>query len=154
MFVVSGSVGRTAGWNDESAPLLSASELVDLREAGIFIGSHSRSHRRLSWLAQEEIRHEVGGSREDLEQLLGAPVRFFCYPNYDLDARVLAAVSEANYARAAGGRSGALRRYNLHRIDAWRMTTRQLALHVLGFHHWARRQPLPQTVSRLAARLA
>jgi hypothetical protein len=52
-----------------------------------------------------------------------------------------------------GGRSGDNTLYNLHRIDAWRMATWQLALHVTGIHRWARRQPVPRTMRRLAAHL-
>lgn len=153
VFVVTGT-GGSAVWNREPEPLLSRSELLDLESAGIFIGSHGRGHRRLSTLGPEEIRQEVAGSRQDLEQLLRAPVRFFSYPHHDFDGRVLTAVAEARYAGAVGGRSGEHNRYNLHRIDTWRMTTRHLALHVSGVHRWARRQPLPGAIRSLAARLA
>jgi peptidoglycan/xylan/chitin deacetylase (PgdA/CDA1 family) len=154
VFVVSGCIGGSAVWNHQAAPLLSRDELLYLQSNGIFIGSHGRSHRRLSTLSSEEIREEVFGSRDDLEQLLGTPVRFFSYPHHDLDGRVLALAAEAAYAGSVGGRSGVHGRYNLHRIDAWRMTTWQLALHVTGLHRWGRRQPLPRAVRQLAARLA
>ncbi len=154
VFIVSGVVGGSASWNHEPEQLLTSSELLDLKSAGIFIGSHSQSHRRLSTLGPEEIRQEVAGSRADLEQLLGSTVRFFCYPHGDFDARVLAAVADARYTGAVGVRSDENHRYNLHRIDAWRMTTRQLGMHVSGVHRWARRQPIPGAIRRLAARLA
>ena len=151
VFVVSGMVGGHSAWNHEPVRLLSRVELLELQSAGIFIGSHSRSHRRLSTLAPGEIQQEVAVSRIDLEQLLGAPVRFFSYPYHDLDEKVLAAAKTA-YSGAVGGRAGQQSRYNLHRIDAWRMTTRELALHVSGIHRWARTQPLPSQLRRLAAR--
>jgi peptidoglycan/xylan/chitin deacetylase (PgdA/CDA1 family) len=153
VFIVSGMIGGTAVWNHEPEPLLSRGELLDLDSAEILIGSHSRCHRRLSTLRPEEIRDEVAGSREDLEGLLGAPVRFFSYPHHDFDGRVQEAVVEAGYAAAMGGRRGEHTLYNLHRIDAWGLATWQLALQVTGVHRWARRQPLPRTVRRLAAHL-
>jgi peptidoglycan/xylan/chitin deacetylase (PgdA/CDA1 family) len=153
VFAVSGLIGGRSVWNREHTRLLSRKDLLDLQSDGIFIGSHGRSHRRLSTLALSEIQEELAGSRHDLEQLLGAPVRFFSYPHHDFDERVLAAV-ESTYSGAVGGRAGLHGLYNLHRIDAWRMTTWQLALHVYGLHRWARRQPVPAAVRRLAARLA
>jgi peptidoglycan/xylan/chitin deacetylase (PgdA/CDA1 family) len=153
VFAVSGLIGGRSVWNREHARLLSRKDLLDLQSEGIFIGSHCRSHRRLSTLEPREIQNEVAGSRDDLEELLGARVRFFSYPYHDLDQRVLEAV-ESNYSGAVGGRSGLHGPYNLHRIDAWRMTTRQLALHVSGIHRWARRKPLPAPLRRLGARMA
>jgi peptidoglycan/xylan/chitin deacetylase (PgdA/CDA1 family) len=153
VFAISGLIGGRSVWNREHARLLSRKDLLDLQSEGIFIGSHGRSHRRLSTLEPSEIQGEVAGSRDDLEQLLGARVHFFSYPHHDVDERVLAA-AESGYSGAVGGRAGLHGTYNLHRIDAWRMTTWQLALHVAGVHHWARRQPLPAPLRRLAARMA
>jgi peptidoglycan/xylan/chitin deacetylase (PgdA/CDA1 family) len=154
VFVVSGLVGGRATWNAEPQRLLSRSEVLELDAAGIFIGSHSRSHARLSSLGNDAIKDEVRGSRQELEDLLGRQVRFFAYPHHDRDERVVTEVENAGYAGAAGGRDGSHERYNLHRIDAGRMSTRQLALHVSGMHRWARRQPLARVVRNLAVRLA
>jgi peptidoglycan/xylan/chitin deacetylase (PgdA/CDA1 family) len=153
VFVVSGLVGGYSVWNREPSRLLSHRELLDLQSAGVFIGGHSRSHRRLSTLSVSEIRDEVAGSRHDLEQLLGAEVRFFAYPYHDFDERVIAAARSA-YCGAVGGRAREHGHYNLHRINAARMTTRELALHVSGIHRWVRKKPLPVSLRRLAARLA
>jgi peptidoglycan/xylan/chitin deacetylase (PgdA/CDA1 family) len=153
VFVVSGLVGGRSVWNHEPSRLLSYRELLDLHSAGLFIGSHSQSHRRLSTLALSEIRQEVADSRHELEQLLGTAVRFFAYPYNDLDERVLAAAGSA-YTGAVGGRAGEHSPHNLHRIDAARMTTRQLALHVSGIHRWVRKQSMPGPLRRLSARLA
>jgi peptidoglycan/xylan/chitin deacetylase (PgdA/CDA1 family) len=152
VFVVSSLIGGKAIWNEQPQPLLTRTQLLDLHSSGIFIGSHGRTHRRLSTLEPQAIHDEVQGSREELEHLLGAPVRFLAYPHHDLDARVAAAAAKAGYAGAAGGRAGRHERYNLHRIDAGRMSTRQLLLHVSGLHRWARRQPIARAAHRAAVR--
>lgn len=151
VFVVSGQIGGRALWNHEPQKLLTRDELLALQTAGIFIGSHGRTHRRLSTLEDREIPDEVSRSRGELEQLLGAPVPFFSYPHHDFDERVLLSVRRT-YSGGVGGRSGVHSVHNLHRIDAGRITLRQLALHVYGIHRWARRQALPTPLRRLAAR--
>jgi peptidoglycan/xylan/chitin deacetylase (PgdA/CDA1 family) len=152
VFVVSSLIGGKAIWNKQPQALLTRTQLLDLHSSGIFIGSHGRTHRRLSTLEPQAIHDEVHGSREELEHLLGAPVRFLAYPHHDFDARVVAAAAKAGYAGAAGGRAGRHERYNLHRIDAGRMSTRQLLLHVSGLHRWARRQPIARAVRHSAVR--
>ncbi len=154
VFVVSGMIGGDAVWNHRPARLLTHDELLELQSAGVFIGCHGRTHRRLSTLPRGEITSEVAGARDELQQMLGTPVPFFAYPHHDFDARVLTAVADAGFAGAAAGRTGVHGRYNLHRIDAARLSTWQLGLHVSGVHRWARRQKIPATVRRMVARLA
>lgn len=154
VFVVSGRVGGRATWNADPARLLTRGELLELQAAGIFIGSHAQTHRRLSTLSDREVQEEVGGSKAMLEQMLGTAVRFIAYPHHDFDSRTESAVAAAGYAGAAGGRSGSHSRFNLHRIDAGRLGGRQLWLHVTGLHRWARRQPLPAPVRRVVSRWA
>jgi peptidoglycan/xylan/chitin deacetylase (PgdA/CDA1 family) len=154
VFVVSGLIGGRATWNADPQRLLSRAGLLELDAAGVFIGSHSRTHPRLSTLGNDAIDEEVRGSRQELEDLLGREVRFLAYPHHDRDERVVAAVEKAGYAGAAAGRQGNHARYNLHRIDAGRMSTRELALHVSGVHRWVRRQPFARAIRDLALRLS
>ena len=154
VFVVSGLIGGRAEWNAEPQRLLSRTELLELSAAGMLIGSHTSSHPRLSTLANDAIEREVRGSRQELEDVLGRQVRFLAYPHHDRDERVVEAVASAGYTGAAGGRDGSHAIYNLHRIDAGRMSTRELSLHVSGVHRWARRQPLVRAVRKLTMELA
>jgi len=154
VFVVSSLIGGKATWNAEPQQLLTRTQLLELHSSGIFIGSHGRTHRRLSTLDPGAIRDEVQGSREELEHVLGSPVRFLAYPHHDFDSRVAAAAEEAGYYGAAGGRAGNHEPYNLHRIDAGQMSTRQIQLHVSGLHRWARRQPIARAVRQAAVRFS
>jgi peptidoglycan/xylan/chitin deacetylase (PgdA/CDA1 family) len=52
-----------------------------MHHAGMTIGAHTRTHPHLDRLAPHLHAEEVAGAREDLEALLGAPVRHFAYPN-------------------------------------------------------------------------
>ena len=59
--------------------------------------SHSRTHPRLSALADAQIEDELLGSKRDLEDALGRPVEQFSIPGGAYDDRVLAIASRAGY---------------------------------------------------------
>jgi peptidoglycan/xylan/chitin deacetylase (PgdA/CDA1 family) len=67
---------------------LSWQALRSLDPALITIGSHTVNHPILTTLTREEQAHEIGVSRELLEQRLGREVQVFCYPNGGNDAAV------------------------------------------------------------------
>jgi len=81
------------------------SELSSLAAAGHEIGSHSATHPILTQLDEPALMHEIHGSRSCLAERLGKPVVSFCYPNGDLDDRVVQAVSSAGYRYAVTTRS-------------------------------------------------
>jgi peptidoglycan/xylan/chitin deacetylase (PgdA/CDA1 family) len=49
-------------------------------EAGWTVGSHTRTHRTLSQLGDDELRQEIQGAREDLERHLGLADIPLAYP--------------------------------------------------------------------------
>lgn len=104
LFAVSGELGGVNRWDlqagEREERLLDAGELRELAAAGIEIGSHGRHHLDLPACDDEELRSELAGSREDLQAVLGAPVRTFCYPYGRLDDRARAAARAAGYLAA------------------------------------------------------
>jgi peptidoglycan/xylan/chitin deacetylase (PgdA/CDA1 family) len=60
--------------------LLSLSEVRELHSQGISIGSHTVTHHDLRLLKQDEVENELSGSKQALEDALGAPVKSFAYP--------------------------------------------------------------------------
>ena len=75
-------------------------QMKQLQAAGIEFGSHGASHRDLRYLSDAELEREIAGSKQALEQGLGAAVSTFCYPFGRHDARVIAAVQHAGYSAA------------------------------------------------------
>lgn len=78
-------------------------ELRSLDSNLITIGAHTRTHPILSTCTDKEQWGEIAGSKEDLEEALGRPVEFFCYPNgqpQDFNARTRELVIEAGYTAA------------------------------------------------------
>jgi peptidoglycan/xylan/chitin deacetylase (PgdA/CDA1 family) len=95
--------------------------LRELAERGVEIGSHSASHAHLTELGDDELRHELAGSREQIEDELGRPCRFLSYPYGEDDVRVRAAAQHAGYQaaytlRAHRRRAGA---FGLPRVDVY-----------------------------------
>jgi peptidoglycan/xylan/chitin deacetylase (PgdA/CDA1 family) len=87
--------------NDDARRPLAWGALSDLAAAGWEIGSHSRTHRLLSDLADHEIEAELVGSREAVQAHIGS-CRGISYPWGELDERVIAAARRAGYAYGAG----------------------------------------------------
>lgn len=76
-------------------------ELGELGEEGWEVGSHTRSHPRLTTLDDEQLVAELEGSRSACADGLGRPCETIAYPYGDVDGRVVAATAAAGY-QAAG----------------------------------------------------
>jgi peptidoglycan/xylan/chitin deacetylase (PgdA/CDA1 family) len=96
--------------------------LRELAARGFEIGSHTVSHPHLTELTEQELRHELVGSREEVEAELGRPCRFLAYPYGANDARVRKAARRAGYLAAYTLRAGWPRadRFALPRADVYR----------------------------------
>jgi peptidoglycan/xylan/chitin deacetylase (PgdA/CDA1 family) len=105
VYAISGWLGRPMAWaGDEPGrpvpKLMSAARLREVHAAGIAIGSHSASHAKLGELESERQRAELVDSKAALEDLLGAPVRHFCYPFGSFDLGAVRAAATAGYTSA------------------------------------------------------
>lgn len=88
----------------EHLPAASWSALEDLRDHGrITLGSHSVTHRDLPRLPLDEIRRELTGSRDRLEDRLGIPVSHFCYPRGRVHGPSARLAGEIYATAAVGG---------------------------------------------------
>lgn len=164
-YVVSGSIGRAPDWPFDGRPagrLMNPAELRDLHQAGMEIGSHSRSHPRLTELDPQTQQREVVQSKADLEDLLGTEVQSFAYPYGAFDDACATAVRQAGYRHACTTAPGWMRRdsdpFRLRRLtifnqDALGTFARKLvfATHDVAWSdmasYWARR-----AVQRIAGR--
>jgi peptidoglycan/xylan/chitin deacetylase (PgdA/CDA1 family) len=100
-FIISGLLGRTNEWDEGPVwPLLDAAGVAELAAAGLEIGSHSATHPHLAALGATRQGAEVTASREQLEDLLSAPVRGFAYPYGSMDEAARYAVGAAGYEYA------------------------------------------------------
>lgn len=79
---------------------LTREQVLDLRERGFGIGSHSLSHHVLTQLSFESCLHDLQRSREILEDLLDEPVRTLAYPRGRHDDKVRRAAGRAGFTTA------------------------------------------------------
>jgi peptidoglycan/xylan/chitin deacetylase (PgdA/CDA1 family)/GT2 family glycosyltransferase len=103
-FAVSGWIGRFNRWDVEKGrsprPLARREDLLMIADAGIDIGSHTRTHLRLTGSDEAALVDETAGSRRDLEAMGFARPRLFAYPYGSHDARVREAVRASGYEAA------------------------------------------------------
>ena len=103
---------RAADWADwhglEPPALLSRSQLREMAAAGIALGSHGRTHVRLTKCPPARLLDEVEGSKKALEDVLGRAVRHFCYPHGSHSDAVVDAVRRAGYETACTTERGSV----------------------------------------------
>lgn len=87
------------------AAMCSWLDLPELASAGIEIGAHSLTHRRMDELASDQIALELSGSRRALEDALGRAVPSFAYPHGCADRRCRERATRAGFQSASGVRN-------------------------------------------------
>lgn len=98
--------GEHPGWPG-AVRAMSEGQLAELAASGFTVGSHGVTHRPLPGLDRAEQSAELTDSRARLEDLVGAPVDLFAYPEGRHDPASRALVVDAGYRAAfgfAGGR--------------------------------------------------
>jgi peptidoglycan/xylan/chitin deacetylase (PgdA/CDA1 family) len=68
-----------------------------MHQAGVTIGSHTRTHVWLANESDDKVLDELGGSRRALEARFGAPVRHFAYPGGQFTPRVVDLAARTGY---------------------------------------------------------
>ncbi len=86
---------------------MSWDDLRSLSELGWEIGSHTRTHARLTQLDDEGASAELVESRNECSERIGRQCTSLAYPYGDADGRVAQAAESAGYV-AAGGLSSSL----------------------------------------------
>jgi peptidoglycan/xylan/chitin deacetylase (PgdA/CDA1 family) len=95
-------IGEWGGSSYEAELMpLSWEQLGDIADAGWEVGSHTRTHPRLTTLDDEELARELGGSRDDCERELGSRCTAVAYPFGDVDERVVTAAARHGYQAGA-----------------------------------------------------
>jgi peptidoglycan/xylan/chitin deacetylase (PgdA/CDA1 family) len=133
VFVVSQRLDSDNAWVGQPRgipvlPTLSVRDLVRLREAGVSYGAHSRTHMSLDLCGPAGVRHELRGSREDLDTRLGLECPLSAYPYGVAPKRVR--VEATRWFSASFGTRPALCRPtdpvdHMPRIDAYDLRTPQ-----------------------------
>lgn len=126
--------------------MLTPEMVVNLDRHGIEIGAHTVSHPILTSLDDDSARLEISAGKEQLESILGKPVRLFAYPNgkvdKDFDRRHVNMVREAGFTAAFTTAVGAITRgqdqFQLPRSRPWDTTPLLFGLRLL---RWMKEGP-------------
>jgi peptidoglycan/xylan/chitin deacetylase (PgdA/CDA1 family) len=100
--------GLRQAWSDfADGKLINLPGLIQLREQGFSLESHSARHHFLTELSASDLMDDLSRSREWLSTHLGLDSRILCYPYGDSSARV------GSVAKQAGFQAGMLSEFAL-----------------------------------------
>jgi len=86
--------------------MLGWEEIRKMKEDGINFGSHTKTHRNLCLLNDEEVEEELEGSKNTIEENLGAGDMEFSYPFGIYDERIKSLAKKAGFGYARAGFKG------------------------------------------------
>lgn len=81
----------------EARRIATKDEIRAVDGRGVCVESHSRTHRNLPALNDDDLNDELRGSKQQLEALLDREVEHFAFPSGDYDDRVITRLQEAGY---------------------------------------------------------
>ena len=76
------------------------SEILEMKDRGIYFGSHSISHPVLTKISESDMRTELVRSKIHIERKIKEDVRLFAYPNGIHSEKVKGALKKAGYVAA------------------------------------------------------
>lgn len=85
---------------------LTDSQIVELSNSGVEIGSHTLSHPDLATATEAKSRREVFDSKSSLEKIIGKKIISLCYPSGKFTATTETLTKEAGYEFAVTTNSG------------------------------------------------
>ena len=120
-------IARRSGARAPTDLMMSTEQVRALHAAGMDIGAHTVTHPILAEVSASRARDEMAGSRARLEQITGAPVRLFAYPNgsprRDYHGEHAALARELGFEAAVSAAWGAARAgddlYQIPRFTPW-----------------------------------
>lgn len=106
-------ITQRAGASVPTHLMMSSAQVRSLAGAGMEIGAHTVTHPILAEIPLEHAREEMAAGRARLEQITGAPVRLFAYPNgkprRDYTSEHVALARELGFEGAVSTSGGAAR---------------------------------------------
>jgi peptidoglycan/xylan/chitin deacetylase (PgdA/CDA1 family) len=104
VFLVAREIGGYNRWDVEAGhprrPLMNEQAIREIIASGMEIGIHGWAHRDMRRCSPEELREEIGRSREHIEGLFGLESRIFAYPYGRYAETHFAFLKEAGYRGA------------------------------------------------------
>jgi peptidoglycan/xylan/chitin deacetylase (PgdA/CDA1 family) len=124
---VVGELARRSGALLPTDLMMRSAQVRALHDQGMTIGAHTRSHPILANLSPALAEEEIVAGRDRLQDIVGAPITLFAYPNgkpdVDYHAGTAALVRELGFEAAVttawGAAAAGSDRYQLPRFSPW-----------------------------------
>lgn len=132
-------VERATGVGTPPRPMMQPAQLRSLHAMGMELGGHTVTHPILAKLEAREAQAEIARGKQQIEDIVGAPVDVFAYPNGVPDqdygaehaAMVRACGFKAAVSTAWGAGGMASDRFQLPRFTPWDRTRLRYGLRLL-----------------------
>jgi peptidoglycan/xylan/chitin deacetylase (PgdA/CDA1 family) len=119
--------------------MMSDAQVLQLHHGGIEIGAHTLNHPILASVDEDTARHEIVASKARLEDIIGAPVTSFAYPNgrpgRDYGPRDVALARAAGFELALSTAWGAATAgrdvFQIPRVAPWDRTAPRFGLRLV-----------------------
>lgn len=79
---------------------LNKEQIQEIHNRGICVASHGKSHAHLAKCSIDDAKDEIQASKKILEDIIGAEVKWFCYPYGNFNKDTIKIVQEAGYIGA------------------------------------------------------
>ena len=120
----------------------SITELRELSRQGVEIGAHTRTHADLGAISDEaQLHDEIVGSRDELQDALGQPVRYLAFPyggHANLSQAAFRIARDSGYAGVCSSYGG----YNYAGDDPFHLQRRGVDGELFRIKNWMFRDPL------------
>jgi peptidoglycan/xylan/chitin deacetylase (PgdA/CDA1 family) len=146
-YVVHDEIGSVNRWDQnlgiEQVPLMNLSEIRTWIDAGMEVGSHTRTHPHLNSMDSKSAWKEIHESKCLLEDALNSSVRHFCYPYGEYSIEHVGMTQRAGYETATTTRRGRVSSgcslWEMPRVPVQRSTSAIQLLWKMMTHHEDRR---------------
>jgi len=134
VFLISDYCGKDSDWpgnspSFERRPLLSWSEIEEMRRHGFEFGAHTATHPDLTRVSIQQAEREITGSKAEIEDRLGVEARCFAYPYGKYNSEVQEIV-RTQFPGACSTKLGKVRSdcdpHALRRIDMYYLSRPEL----------------------------
>jgi hypothetical protein len=133
------AIARRVGNPPPSHPMMTEAQVRELHENGVEIGAHTVSHPVLTQVSPDLASREIRDSKRQLQDIIGAEVRSFAFPNgkpdRDYSAVHVGLARDAGFelalSTAWGTATARSDPYQLPRLAPWDRTAFRFAARVI-----------------------
>lgn len=146
IFLVTDNIDGVCSWEKHPSiaemPLLSWTEIKEMSDSGMEIGSHTCSHPDLRKLSKQAVINELSTNKYEIENKLEKPVDFFAHPYGFYNQTTVEASVDCGFKAGFGGidfflNKPSSNRFNLSRIGTGHLSSNvDLQAAIVGTFAW------------------